>query len=62
MAALRVAERHAEAVLNHAQAGVKKIYDRHHYDDEKKEALSLWSLHLNKLIDEVVANATHNRM
>ena len=53
MAALGVQERHAEAVLNHAQEGVKKIYDRHHYDNEKKEALLTWSNHLEKLISEI---------
>ena len=53
MAALGVQERHAEAVLNHAQEGVKKIYDRHHYDNEKKEALLAWSNHLEKLIPEM---------
>lgn len=53
MAALKVPERHAEAVLNHAQVGVKRIYDRHHYDKEKKAALTKWSKHLEKLINEM---------
>jgi hypothetical protein len=53
MAALKVPERHAEAVLNHAQEGVKKIYDRHQYDKEKKSALVKWSKHLEKLIGEM---------
>lgn len=53
MAALKVPERHAEAVLNHSLEGVKRIYDRHHYDKEKKAALSKWSKHLEKLIGEM---------
>ena len=53
MAALNVPERHAEAVLNHALEGVKRIYDRHHYDKEKKAALTKWSKHLEKLIREI---------
>ena len=53
MAALNVPERHAEAVLNHALEGVKKIYDRHHYDKQKKAALTKWSKHLEKLIREM---------
>lgn len=61
MAALRILDRHAEAVLNHAQVGVKKIYDRHHYDDEKKEALTLWSSHLEKLINEAIGGTDVNR-
>lgn len=53
MAALGIPERHAEAVLNHAMNGVKKIYDRHHYDKEKKSAWTKWSNHLEKLLKEV---------
>ena len=53
MAALNIPERHAEAVLNHAQEGVKKIYDRYHYDKEKKSALITWSKHIEKLIKEM---------
>ncbi|SNB45542.1 site-specific integrase [Geobacter sp. DSM 9736] len=53
MAALKVPERHAEAVLNHSLEGVKKIYDRHHYDKEKKAALTKWSNHLEKLKKEM---------
>lgn len=53
MAALKVPERHAEAVLNHSLEGVKRIYDRHHYDKEKKAALSKWSKYLEKLIAEM---------
>ncbi len=53
MAALRIPERHAEAVLNHSMEGVKKIYDRHHYDNEKKEALIKWSEHVEMLIREM---------
>jgi len=57
MAAIGVLERHAEAVLNHAQEGMKKIYDRHHYDKEKKSALTRWSKHLEKLIKEIPQQA-----
>lgn len=53
MAALKVPERHAEAVLNHKQERMKKIYDRHLYDGEKKAALNKWSKHLEVLIREV---------
>lgn len=53
MAALRVPERHAEAVLNHKPESIKKTYDRHPYDKEKKAALLKWTKHLEKLIKEV---------
>ncbi|RQW86975.1 MAG: DUF4102 domain-containing protein [Geobacter sp.] len=58
MAAIGVLERHAEAVLNHAQEGMKKIYDRHQYDKEKKSALTRWSKHLEKLIREMMQQQT----
>ena len=50
MSALEVPERHAEAVLNHKQTGVKKVYDRHKYDKQKESALKKWSDHLRKLL------------
>jgi hypothetical protein len=59
MAALRVPERHVEAVLNHSLEGVKKIYDRHHYDKEIKAALTKWSKHLEKLIIEMPTQQQH---
>jgi len=50
MSALEVPERHAEAVLNHKQTGVKKVYDRHKYDKQKESALKKWTDHLKKLL------------
>lgn len=50
MSALEVPERHAEAVLNHKQTGVKKVYDRHKYDKQKESALGKWTDHLRKLL------------
>lgn len=50
MSALEVPERHAEAVLNHKQTGVKKVYDRHKYDKQKESALKKWNDHLKKLL------------
>ena len=38
-------------VLNHAEGGVTKRYDRHRYDDEKRTALDRWALHLRAVID-----------
>ncbi len=50
MSALEIPERHAEAVLNHKQTGVKKVYDRHKYDKQKESALKKWNDHLKKLL------------
>ncbi len=37
-------------ILNHAEAGVTKVYDRHGYDPEKREALDAWARRLEAII------------
>jgi integrase len=37
-------------ILNHAQAGNTKIYDRHSYDAEKRDALELWAKRLAEIV------------
>ena len=39
-------------VLNHAEPGVTKVYDRHGYDREKRRALDIW----DRLLRSIVAN------
>jgi integrase len=36
-------------LLNHAEGGVTKVYDRHSYDKEKRAALLKWDRHLNAI-------------
>lgn len=38
-------------ILNHVEHGVTKIYDRHSYDREKREALEAWSGRLIEILD-----------
>jgi integrase len=38
-------------ILNHAEGGVTKTYDRHRYDVEKRAALDRWALHLQAIVD-----------
>jgi integrase len=38
-------------VLNHAEGGVTKRYDRHRYDAEKRAALDRWALHLQAIVE-----------
>jgi integrase len=38
-------------VLNHAEAEVTAVYDRHRYDNEKRRALDLWGERLNTIVD-----------
>jgi integrase len=45
-----VSSEHAEKVMGHAIAGVEGVYDRHHYRDEKADALK----RLATLIDGIV--------
>jgi integrase len=37
-------------ILNHAEVGVTKVYDRHSYDAEKRQALDLWGRKVVSLI------------
>ncbi len=41
-------------VLNHAEGGVTKRYDRHRYDSEKRIALDRWAAHLRTIVDGAV--------
>jgi integrase len=37
-------------ILNHVESGVTRVYDRHAYDDEKREALDIWSRRLQEIV------------
>ena len=37
-------------ILNHAESGVTKVYDRHSYDAEKREALEVWGRKVMELV------------
>lgn len=39
-------------ILNHAEHGVTRVYDRHSYDQEKREALDQWSERLQVIIGQ----------
>jgi integrase len=39
----------AERCLNHAQPGIIATYDVHHYQEEKRDALTRWADHLQEL-------------
>jgi integrase len=47
---LRVNADVAEAVLAHVRPGIRGVYDRHEYLDEKREALTLWAGHLRRIV------------
>ena len=37
-------------ILNHIESGINAVYDRHSYDQEKRQALDLWADKLRKII------------
>jgi len=51
LARLHVEPHIAERVLNHVQAGVAGVYDRHAYLEEKRAALEKWAKHLEQLAE-----------
>jgi integrase len=38
-------------ILNHAERGITAVYDRHSYDQEKREALEVWSRELSRIVN-----------
>ena len=37
-------------ILNDIETGVMRVYDRHGYDTEKREALNAWGTHLKGIL------------
>lgn len=51
MARAKVRPDHAERVLNHKIGGVEAVYDRHSYEDEKRDALERLARLLRQIVD-----------
>jgi integrase len=51
LAALRIQDHVAEACLGHSRKGIQAVYDRHGYDDEKREALQAWASLLCSIVE-----------
>jgi integrase len=47
---LKIPEEVREAVLAHVRAGIKGVYDKYDYLDEKREALRLWGARLRSIV------------
>jgi len=52
MSSLRIPRLVVGKILNHAEAGITAVYDRHTYDAEKRQALEVWAHHLQVILDE----------
>ena len=50
MASLGVTRLAIAKILNHVETGVTAIYDRHSYDNEKRDALALWGNEVLRLV------------
>jgi integrase len=50
LAGLRVDPDVAERVIGHVIGGVRGVYDRHAYIDEKRDALERWAVHLAGIV------------
>ncbi len=51
MGKLRVDRLVISKVLNHAEGGVTKVYDRHRYEPEKRQALERWGARLEAIVE-----------
>lgn len=56
LSALQVGEEVREAVLAHVRPGIKGVYDKHQYLEEKREALTLWNARLRSIVEPPPAN------
>ena len=61
LSALRIGEEVREAVLAHVRPGIKGVYDKHQYLDEKREALTLWNARLRLIVEPLPANVIELR-
>src|SRR5262249_4176587 len=50
LSALKVTEEAREAVLAHVRPGIKAVYDKYAYLDEKRQALELWAARLRQIV------------
>jgi integrase len=48
---LRIPEHIAEAVIGHSRRGLARVYDRHRFAAEIREALELWNAKLRALVE-----------
>jgi integrase len=61
LSALRIGEEVREAVLAHVRPGIKGVYDKHQYLEEKRQALTLWNARLRSIVDPPSANVVELR-
>lgn len=50
LSALKIRPDIAEMTIGHILTGVRSVYDRHQFDDEKRYALEAWSAHVQAIV------------
>ena len=48
-------------ILNHVEPGITRVYDRHSYDKEKKEALNAWGARISRIVSGLEIVKTENQ-
>jgi integrase len=56
LSALPVSSDVAELVIAHARPGLRKVYDQHSFEAEKRHALELWASRLRDIVEPPPAN------
>jgi integrase len=61
LASLRIPDTIAEAVLGHGRKGLQRVYDQHAYEQEMREALTLWASRLRDIVTPPPVNVVKMR-
>ena len=61
MTAMGISRLTVSKILNHAENGITAVYDRHSYDDEKRQALEAWGRRLQEIIHGSQVVGLHSR-
>jgi integrase len=56
LSTIGIAPHIAELAIAHHQQGIRKVYDLHRYDDEKRAAFTAWERHLLSIVTPPPAN------
>jgi integrase len=61
LAGLRVADEVAEMIIGHGRRGIQRVYDLHQYENEMREALTLWAARLRDIVTPPPENVVRMR-
>jgi integrase len=61
LSALKIPDHICEMVLGHGRTGIARVYDRHRYQDELREALMRWAARLRSIVEPAPAKVVRLR-